>query len=38
MIIAPPPSNEAERLERLRLYGILDTPAEEAFDRIEPGC
>lgn len=34
MIIAPPPSNEAERLERLRLYGILDTPAEEAFDRI----
>ena len=34
MMVAPPPHNEAERLERLRLYGILDTPAEEAFDRI----
>ena len=34
MIPAPIPENEAKRLERLRLYRILDTPNEEAFDRI----
>lgn len=34
MSAAPLPVNEAQRLERLRKYGILDTPPEEAFDRI----
>src|SRR5881394_709231 len=29
---APRPSNEAERLNALRAYDVLDTPAEEAFD------
>ncbi|MGY8991698.1 MAG: GAF domain-containing protein, partial [Rhodospirillales bacterium] len=28
------PKDEAQRLERLRLYRILDTPTEESFDRI----
>jgi len=28
------PENEAERLNALRRYGILDTPPEPAFDRI----
>ncbi len=32
--IAPLPGNEVERLEALRQYHILDTPAEAAFDRI----
>ena len=27
-------SNEAERLQALRSYGILDTPTEPAFDDI----
>lgn len=31
---ATKPPNESERLEKLRLYRILDTPPEEAFDRI----
>jgi|GEM_PF-525578 len=31
---APTPANEAKRLEALRYFGILDTPAEEAFDDI----
>jgi signal transduction histidine kinase len=34
MPAAPLPANEKQRLERLRKYGILDTPPEEAFDRI----
>lgn len=29
---APPPPDEAERLAALRLYDVLDTPAEEPFD------
>lgn len=31
---APLPSNEGQRLKSLRLLKILDTPAEERFDRI----
>jgi len=31
---APLPENEGGRLESLRQYEILDTPSEEAFDRI----
>jgi signal transduction histidine kinase len=34
VVAAPLPPNEKQRLERLRKYGILDTPPEEAFDRI----
>lgn len=30
----PQPPNEAARLERLRRYGLFDTPPTEAFDRI----
>ncbi|NJN05778.1 MAG: hypothetical protein HC814_04570, partial [Rhodobacteraceae bacterium] len=30
----PRPENEAERLAALHNYQILDTPADEAFDRI----
>lgn len=29
---APMPQNEGARLEALRSYGVLDTPAEQAFD------
>ena len=32
MIAAPKPPNETERLEALRGFEILDTPAEKAFD------
>ena len=32
MIVAPTPPNEQERLEALRGFDILDTPAERAFD------
>lgn len=28
------PQNEKERLKKLHTYGILDTPSEEAFDKI----
>lgn len=31
---APTPLNEAQRLEALRTYAILDTPAEQAYDDI----
>jgi signal transduction histidine kinase len=31
---APLPQNEAARLEKLKSYRILDTPSEDAFDRI----
>ena len=31
---APIPDNETDRLNRLKLYRILDTPPEEAFDRV----
>ncbi|MDE2143663.1 MAG: CHASE3 domain-containing protein, partial [Elusimicrobia bacterium] len=34
MIPAPLPSDESERLSTLRSLGLLDTPAEERFDRI----
>ncbi|MBX7199159.1 MAG: GAF domain-containing sensor histidine kinase [Rhodospirillaceae bacterium] len=34
MPAAPLPKNEAQRLARLRAYRILDTPPEDAFDRI----
>jgi diguanylate cyclase (GGDEF)-like protein len=34
MLIAPKPTNEAERLEKLASYNILDTGREETFDRI----
>jgi signal transduction histidine kinase len=33
-MVAPLPENERERVERLRQYAILDTPAEPRFDRI----
>ena len=34
MSVSPIPANELERLEALRSLNILDTPAEEQFDRI----
>ncbi|MDB6034886.1 MAG: sensor hybrid histidine kinase [Verrucomicrobiales bacterium] len=34
MKTAPFPENEASRLDALRRYGILDTPAEAAFDEL----
>jgi len=34
MQVAPPTPNEAERLERLRRFGVLDTLPQEAFDHI----
>jgi GAF domain-containing protein len=32
--VLPIPPNEKDRLERLRQFGVLDTPPSEAFDRI----
>jgi adenylate cyclase len=32
MIVAPKPANEEKRLEALRGFHILDTPAEQTFD------
>jgi diguanylate cyclase (GGDEF)-like protein len=34
IVPAPRPANERERLEALRLYDVLDTPPEQAFDDI----
>jgi diguanylate cyclase (GGDEF)-like protein len=34
MLVAPIPENEPARLATLRTLGILDTPAEERFDRL----
>ncbi|SAK69709.1 diguanylate cyclase [Caballeronia glebae] len=34
MLVAPTPENESARLATLRTLGILDTPAEERFDRL----
>lgn len=34
MQVAPPTPNEAERLQRLRRFGVLDTLPQEAFDHI----
>jgi diguanylate cyclase (GGDEF)-like protein/PAS domain S-box-containing protein len=34
MLIAPHPANEEARVRLLRSLGVLDTPPEEAFDRI----
>ena len=34
MVPAPLPPDEGERLEALRRYAVLDTPSEDAFDRI----
>jgi two-component system sensor histidine kinase/response regulator len=34
MKIAPFPENEVSRLDALRRYGVLDTPAEAAFDEL----
>src|SRR5215210_9146291 len=31
---SPPPWSEVDRLAALRAYGVLDTPAEAAFDEI----
>jgi GAF domain-containing protein len=33
-MLAPLPPNEAERLEELRRYALLEAPAEKAFDSI----
>ncbi len=32
--VAPPPEDELERISKLESYQILDTPPEQAFDRI----
>ena len=34
MTQAPLPSDEAQRLEAMRVLGILDTPPDERFDRL----
>lgn len=34
MISAPKPLNDTERVEALRAYGVLDTPAARSFDDI----
>ncbi len=34
IVPAPRPANERERLEALRVYDVLDTPPEQAFDDI----
>ena len=31
---APTPENQADRLEELESYGILDTEAEDSFDEV----
>lgn len=34
LMVAPLPENEAERLQALRAYGLMDTPPEAVFDEV----